>query len=303
MLLAPPFINEHRAIGVGGVDIWGVTYVPCDEGAGATLPEPNNFILKDVRDWRDILKAPDVSGYDWEAMAKKHIKDSGIDRAQTAVSFDLHFGYFQHLMSFMGFSEGLCAMFEEPEEVKELLGYLCDFYCLLTEKLIDWYEPEVLSIKDDTASWMAPFVSLDMFNDILMPLYDRHAKFARERGIPVSFHNCGKSETLFEPLVKIGVREWNSAQTCNDLAAVKARYGNGLVIGGGWDPRGRLLEPDVTDEELVESVRSSFEMLAPGGGFIFAGGFLTPTGGNPELARKNAVISNAARELSRSFYK
>ena len=30
-------------------------------------------------------------------------------------------------MAFMGFTEGLCAMAEEPEEVYALFDYMCDF--------------------------------------------------------------------------------------------------------------------------------------------------------------------------------
>ncbi|MDR1299370.1 MAG: veratrol--corrinoid protein metyltransferase [Oscillospiraceae bacterium] len=301
-MLTPPFINYHRKNGVGGVDIWGVRYVATAEAAGATLPEPNNFILKDITKWRDVIRAPDMSGYDWEKMAKGHIDDSGIDRSQTALSFDVHFGYFQHLMSFMGFTDGLCALFEEPDEVKELLGYLCDFYCAVTENLIDLYGPDILSLKDDTAAWGSPFMSKDMYDDIFVPLYDRHARFARERGIPVSFHNCGKCETLVDSLVGIGVKLWDPAQTCNDLAAVKAKYGNSLVLAGGWDARGRLLEDDVSDEELIESVRASMDMLAPGGGYAFSGGFLSAVG-DAAAMRKNAVIHREAFEYGQSFYK
>lgn len=302
LILTPPFINKHRAFGIGGVDIWGVTYVATQETGGATLPKPNNFILKDIRNWRDIIKAPDVSGYDWELLTKKHIDESGIDRSQTALSFDVHFGYFQHLMSFMGFTEGLCAFFEEPDEVKELLNYLCDFYCMITEKMIDYYKPEVLSLKDDTASWLAPFVSPEMYNEILVPVYNRHARFARDRGIPVSFHNCGKCESLLDSLVRIGVKLWDPAQTCNNLPEIKEKYGNNLVIAGGWDGRDRLLEDDVTDEELYESVKKSFDMLAPGGGYIFCGGFLMSKG-DAIAKHKNEVIHAAAYELGQSFYR
>lgn len=302
VLLTPPYIGKHRTFGVGGTDIWGVRYIPTEDTGGATLPEPNNFILDDVRKWRDIIKAPDVTGFDWEKMAADHIKAANIDREQTAVSFDVHFGYFQHLMAFMGFSEGLCAMYEEPEEVKALLHYICDFYCMVTERMIDYYKPEVLSLKDDSASWTTPFVSPEIYEDILLPLYTRHAKFANDRGIPISFHNCGKCESQLDALVSIGVRLWDPAQTCNDLAGIKAKYGNKLVIAGGWDARGRLVEDDVTDEELYDSVRQVFDLLAPGGGYVFAGGFLGRRG-DPVAKHRNEVIHKAAAEIGRSFYK
>ena len=45
VLLTPPFINEHRKVGVGGIDVWGVKYVPGDAVGGATMPETKDFIL------------------------------------------------------------------------------------------------------------------------------------------------------------------------------------------------------------------------------------------------------------------
>ena len=42
---------------------------------------------------------------------------------------------FQQLIAFMGFTEGLIAMHEEPEAVKELLHYMADFYVPIIEKL------------------------------------------------------------------------------------------------------------------------------------------------------------------------
>ena len=61
-----------------------------------------------------MIKAPDISDIDWESMVKKKMDALNIDRSQTAVAFNMHFGYFQSLMAFMGFNEGLCAMYEEP---------------------------------------------------------------------------------------------------------------------------------------------------------------------------------------------
>lgn len=275
MLLCPEFLSKHRTPWVGGIDPWGVKYVYSTEINGATMPDTRDFILDDITKWRDVIKAPDLSGFDWEKIAKDNIENSGIDRSKTLLSFDLHFGYFQHLMSFMGFTEGLCAIYEEPEEVAELLNYLCDFYITITENLIDYYQPDMLSLKDDTASLQAPFIPPETFTELLVPIYQRHAKFAWERNIPISFHNCGKSEKLMDILVeKVGVRIWDPAQGCNDLPAMKAKHGNNLVISGGWDAKGHLLDDDVPDEEIYESVKQTLMTLGHGGGYAFMGGFM-----------------------------
>jgi hypothetical protein len=96
---------------------------------------------------------------------------------------------------------------------------------------------------------------------------------------------------------------WDPAQTCNDLDAVKQKYGNKLVIAGGWDARDHLLSDDVTDEEIYESVKQSIERLAPGGGYCFCGGFLGAAGQEKETNRKNAVVHRALEEIGRNFYK
>ena len=300
-MFEPPILVPHRLAG-GGLDVWGVNYVPTYETGWALIPEPNNFILKDITKWRDVIKAPSLEGIDWEGMVKKNIEESGIDRTQTALALNLHMGYFQHLMAFMGFSEGLMAMYEEPDEVKELLNYICDFFMEVGAKVIDLYKPDVLTFMDDTAAWGAPFISAEMYREFLIPCHDRWAQMARGRGLRMTMHNCGKAESVMEDLVKMGINMWEPAQTCNDLEAVKAKFGNKLAIAGGWDGRGRLLEPDVTDEEIIESAKETFRKLAKGGGFAWCGGFLGPIG-DPETARKNKVLHEFVDEYAHSYYK
>jgi len=300
-MVEPPILCEFRMKG-GGRDVWGVEFVPTRETGNALIPKPGDFILKDIRQWRDVIKAPDISGIDWETMIRKQMDDLNVDRSQTAIAFNMHFGYFQQLMAFMGFSEGLCAMYEEPEEVYELFDYLCTFYCTIAEKTLLYYKPDVFVLMDDTAAWGNPFISPQMYHDLVLPFHDRQAKFGRDLGIPITMHNCGKSECFIDDWLSIGVCMWDPAQTCNDLDAVKKKYGNRLVIAGGWDARGRLAEPDVTEEEIRASVQDVMDRLAPGGGYAFCGGFLGPID-DPEVQRKNAILYRAVNEIGRSFYK
>jgi hypothetical protein len=54
---------------------------------------------------------------------------------------------------------------------------------------------------------------MDMFKEFFVPLYDRQTRLGRDRGLPISYHNCGKCQTLLEPMVDIGVSVWDPAQT------------------------------------------------------------------------------------------
>jgi len=299
-LVEPGILSEHRMRG-GGKDIWGVEYVPTESTGNALIPKTSDFILDDIRKWRDVIKAPDLSGIDWETMCKKDFEARKIDRSQTAIGMNLHFGYFQTLMSFMGFSEGLVAMYEEPDEVKALFEYLCDFYCTVAEKYVDYCKPDVWTMMDDTAAWANPFISPEMYREFLIPLYDRQAKFGRDRGLPISMHNCGKCECFIDDLVKIGVTMWDPAQTCNDLLGIKKKYGNRLVIAGGWDARDNLLSDDVTYEEIYEYTKGQFDKLTPGGGYCFLGAFLGAVG-DEKIVQKNAMLRKAVEELKYKYY-
>jgi len=63
-MVEPPILCEFRMKG-GGRDVWGVEFVPTRETGNALIPKPGDFILKDIRQWRDVIKAPDISGIDW----------------------------------------------------------------------------------------------------------------------------------------------------------------------------------------------------------------------------------------------
>ena len=204
-MLEPLILSEFRFKG-GGKDCWGVTYVPTKETGGALLPKPDEFILDDIRHWRDVIKAPSLDGVDWEAMAKKQLEGfyaMGVNREDTAIALNLHVGYFQNLMAFMGFTEGLCAMCEEPEEVLALFEYMCDFYTEVTRRIWPYVKPDVLTLMDDTAAWAAPFISREMYHDMVLPFHDRQAKFGRD----AHYHaQLWKSRSLY------GRSAWNWCQ-------------------------------------------------------------------------------------------
>ena len=69
--VAPYVFSYHRFRPGAQVDCWGVRHVPVEDAGGAKIPEPGNFILKDVSDWRDVIRLPDLSEYDFEAEARE----------------------------------------------------------------------------------------------------------------------------------------------------------------------------------------------------------------------------------------
>ncbi len=285
----------------GGVDAWGVTYVSNAETGFASLPEPGNFILDDITKWRDVIKAPVVPDVDWEAMAKADYEKANIDRTQKAVFSGGGFQPFQRLVSFMGFSEALCALYEEPEEVKELLNWIADLYVPIIEKTLDYYKPDFYTITDDTASKYNPFFSVEMYRDIFRPIYDRLAKPANDRGIPIAFHNCGRCEDFLDDMVDFGTKLWEPAQIDNDLDAIKVKYQGKLAFAGAWETAMFVDWPNTPREEIIESVHQTIDRFAPGGGYMFKAGVLQQAG-DTLGAELQVFIRNEALKYMDHYY-
>ncbi len=286
----------------GGKNEWGVPYVANAEAGWAALPAPNEFILDDITKWREVVKKPEVPDVDWELMVQRDLEKIGIDRTQTLLFAGGAFGPFQQLMAFMGFNEGLCAMHEEPEEVKELFQYMTDFYLPIIEKTLDYYKPDVFNMADDSATKLNPFVSVPMYQELLKPYYAQQAKLAKDRGILVEFHNCGRCEDFIPDMIDFGVDLWDPAQTDNDLAGIIEKYKGTLTVVGGWDWVPPLTWPECDEEYVRSSVRDSIDKYARNGGFIFCGG-ATGIAGDPMIPQVNAWVTDEVWVYGHEIYK
>jgi uroporphyrinogen-III decarboxylase len=249
----------------GGKSLWGVEIVQDSGGLLPPMSKTSDFILTDITKWRDVIKAPDL-GLDasaWEALAKE-----ALDRRNPDLPFNGGgaSGPFQLLVGFMGFTEGLSACFEEPEEVKALLEYICDFYIDISKNVMHYFKPDYGAFGDDIAHERNPFVSLEMFRDIFAPYWRRVYSVFNDAGIPSTHHNCGHFELFLDDLVDMGASFWEPAQDSNDYAAIKAKFGRRLAMcSGGPDPR--KMPMGITEEEVRAQTRDYLKLLATDGGY------------------------------------
>jgi len=265
-LNGPSVFMEGRNPDMTGFDYFGVEWYKGDNPTGAALPKPGQFILDDITKWRDVIKVPDfANSVDWEIMSKKDL-EMRTDELPFGGTTAPSVGFFEAVMSFMGFDEGLLACAEEPEEVKALLEYLCDWSVELAKKFIYYYKPDFGFLGDDIAHERNPFISLSMFRDIFAPVWRRYYAVFVEAGLPVGMHNCGHFELFLDDLVDMGCTFWDPVQSSNDAVAIKGKFGNNLALCTGG-PDFRFLGDDATEEEVRTLYREYCDALAPGGGF------------------------------------
>ncbi len=283
----------------GKPDIFGVEYTGSDSTGGASMPAPNNFILKDISDWPKIIKVPDINDYNFDELARKGLE--GIDRSKTAVSVGIFNGYFQSLMAFMGFSEGLFTMACDPEEVYNLFEYMAGFFDEVAVRLIDAVRPDIFNISDDVASAQNTFMSYDMWCKLVKPFQIRLVKHANELGIPISMHCCGKCDHLVDDWVDFGVKIWDPVQTMNDISAIKEKYGRSLILNGCGSHADAFLFSWSTEEEVRECMRKKIDSYAPNGGYICRG-YVVAAKGDETVAPRRYWVGDEYLKYGRNWY-
>lgn len=299
----PSILGDFRGP-KGGYDPWGVHFVSNKETNYAPLPEPGNFILEDITRWDEVIKAPaGWKDWDWEKAAAADKARTKYDPSTTLFMSKGFDDFFQQFIGMMGFTNGLCALFEEPEAVGALLDFMCDTVIDVTKNVLYYYKPEAYYILDDSASKYTPFIGREMFDEIFVPRYKRTLDLVHEAGIPIFYHNCGRCEDLLPSMVRLGVRVWDPAQVQNDLVEVKRRYGRQLIIQGGYEYPQPVEWPDVKEEDVRDTVRATFEKLAPNGGWIFTGGVQSLDREDPKVQEVNDWITDEAMKLSVEVYK
>ena len=297
--IRPSFLLGDRDSSGAGKDIFGIDWTKDGSSIDGAIPKPGEFLLDDIRRWRDVVRFPDFSDLDWEAVSRKDLANHNPDQPVGAKPSGI--GFFQAVVSLMGFTEGLIACFEEPEEVKALINHMCDYHLAFADKVIQYYTPDYIAFGDDIAHERNPFISLEAFRDIFAPVWRRFIKFFKDKGYLATLHNCGHFEAFLDDAVDMGFNSWDPAQTSNDLIAIKKKFGNKLLICGGFDSRAFLPHLDVTEEEVRAAVKKVLDDLAPGGGYAFAGGVMSENDADV-AAQRSKWINDEYERLKFSYY-
>ena len=92
----------ERGAGGSGTDAFGVRWVsPPTGGLGSAIPTPGEFMLKDVTEWKKVIKFPDVSSYDWAGYAAT--EEANLNREMQFIEAACSNHIFERLACFMGF--------------------------------------------------------------------------------------------------------------------------------------------------------------------------------------------------------
>jgi len=226
--------------------------------------------------WAALPTAP------WhKPLTREHLSDirRQAKRLSETTDFAVMAGFGGNLLEWGQFlcrnDQFLMGLAESPRKAEALIDRLTEMHLENLEKLLDAVEGyvQIIQMGDDLGTQLAPQISPQMYRRFFKPRHKRIYERVRKRsGIHVFLHSCGAIAPLLPDLIEIGVEIINPVQTSArgmEPEKLKREFGKDLTFWGGGCDTQRVL-PYGTEREIDEHVRRRFEILAPGGGFVFS---------------------------------
>ena len=287
--LAAPADRERPPVPQSGKD-WFGTYWEFVELVGGQMAPPEGRICPDPRDWREKLVFPDLDAIDFsegkEEMADKFAPDK-------MTMYIVQNGMFERLLDISDVTEVFIWLAEEPEDAIGYANAMADFKIKHIDKVIDeWGHVDFFALSDDWGTQRAPFISPAMWERIFYRPTKRIADHIRKRGYYVNVHSCGKIDEL-APYIATFADLWEG-QSMNDIAALKKKLGDRLAFTIHLDP-GIIMNPDATDEQVIQAVRGAIDTYGEGGGMVM----MSARGCNERIS---SLIITETFEYSRKKY-
>jgi uroporphyrinogen decarboxylase len=132
---------------------------------------------------------------------------------------------------------------------------------------------DVIHFEDDLGMQDRPLLRPSLYRQVVKPYHARLFEFAKAHSDAfLLFHSDGAIAPLLPDLIDIGIDAIHPVQTSAagmDPATLKRDFGRDLAFwGAGCDSQTTL--PFGTPAQIGDEVRRTIDLLAPGGGYVFA---------------------------------
>lgn len=169
----------------------------------------------------------------------------------------------------------------DPDGVEALFSRIVGDKLRYWDILIDWaietgneQKIQVISECDDLGSQSSTIIDPDTLRKMVIPHFKSIFTHIKRRlpHVKIFMHSCGAIREILPDLIDAGLDILNPVQfTANgmDLKALKRNFGDVLTFwGGGVDTQSTLNKG--TPQQVADQVKQIIDIMAPGGGFVFA---------------------------------
>lgn len=184
-------------------------------------------------------------------------------------------GPFELAVKLRSYEKLMTDFYLEPEFARALLEKITDTVIKLWDSYLTAIDNrcQVVCQGDDLGMQTSLIISPDLYRQFIKPCHKRIYDFIRSRtDARIFMHSCGAIRDIIPDFIEIGVNILNPVQrsaTGMDIAKLKKEFGKDLVFwGGGIDTQ--LFLPTASLSEIEDDIKKTIDIMAPGGGFVFA---------------------------------
>ena len=230
---------------------------------------------------RSIVRGAVRTRADWDRLREERIRpvldgrvpdyfDALLDQCATsplpvrALSCE----HWLNLCELLGTQQLLCLLLENPAWVKDMLGYLSEFFLALAEQVLRRAVPDCVIVGGDFCYKAGPLMSPAAFAEFLVPEFEKVTDLLRAYGVTViMMHTDGDCRPLIPLFFQAGANAVHPCEVTNGQSIVEIREAYpDLLIFGGIDKKAVAAGPSAIDRELESKLPF---MLKHGGYFPY----------------------------------
>lgn len=204
-----------------------------------TTPEHVDFTVKERAQWdevREKLITIDERRINFEGYRNAKAKA----KAQNKFFCWSGVNVFEQMHPICGHEYMLMGMALDPDWIHDMVKVYSDLTLQLQEILFAKEgPPDGIWYYEDMGFKNRPFMSPDMYREMIFPAHKRTVDFAHARGIPVIMHICGYVEPLLPGIVEAGIDCLQAIEikAGMDVLRIYKDFGDVLSLMGGIDVR------------------------------------------------------------------
>ena len=190
-------------------------------------------------------------------------------------------GFTENSLRIRGYENWFMDTMVDIEGVERLFDIILEDKLRYWDAIIDWAietgngkKITVISECDDLGSQATTIIDPSQLRLMVIPRFKTLFTHVKKRlpHVKTFMHSCGAIREIIPDLIEAGLDILNPVQFTAagmDLKGLKHDFGNALTFwGGGVDTQSTL--NNGTPQQVADEVKRIIDILAPGGGFIFA---------------------------------
>ena len=203
-----------------------------------TTPEHVDFTVKDYESWKEIRDKItfDTRRIRYDAYRKKKQECAEKNRFFCWEGVNV----FESIHPVCGHENFMVGMALEPEWIHEMASLYADLTIALWDDLFAKEgKPDGIWFYEDMGYKEHPFMSPEMYREMIIPYHKKTIDYAHSLGLPVIMHSCGFIEPLLPHMIEAGIDclQVIEIKAGMDLLRIHKLYGDKIALMGGIDVR------------------------------------------------------------------